>query len=243
MKNLKFELIVAYYKRPKIVLNALESIAKLSYDNWHLTFIDDSGDNSFEESFLKFGFDNKKINYVSIMMGDDEKVKIGGSIFGKYVNNSIKDSDADIIILICDDDALFSDYLENLNKFYNENPNVMWGYSHVKFFNPEIQHYSEATETPNDYTFNTSSLNAHTQPIHPSCRVDSSQVSFRRSAFVDNNVWYPYPHTKDLDRNVFEKMFVKIGWCPFTNCYGQYKGWFENQLGVRARRGKGDFIS
>ncbi len=41
MSNLKFELIIAYYKRPKIVLNALESIIKSTYDNWHLTFIDD----------------------------------------------------------------------------------------------------------------------------------------------------------------------------------------------------------
>ena len=61
MNNLKFELIIAYYKRPKIVLNALESIIKSTYDNWHLTFVDDSGDDSFKETFLNFGFDKSKI--------------------------------------------------------------------------------------------------------------------------------------------------------------------------------------
>jgi glycosyltransferase involved in cell wall biosynthesis len=243
MNNLKFELIIAYYKRPKIVLNALESILKTSYDNWHLTFVDDSGDDSFKETFLNFGLDKSKINYVPILMSDDEKIKIGGSIFGKYVNDAIQNTDADIIILICDDDALFPDYLENLNKFYTENSDIMWGYSHVKFFNPETQHYLESTDVPSDKTFNTSNLNNYTSPIQPSCRVDSSQVSFRKEAFTQTKLWYPYPHTKDLDRNVFEKLYKKIGLCYFTNCYGQYKGWFENQLGVRARRGNGDFIN
>jgi hypothetical protein len=176
-------------------------------------------------------------------MSDDEKIKIGGSIFGKYVNDAIQTTDADIIILICDDDALFPDCMENLNKFYTENPDKMWGYSHVKFFNPEKQHYSESTDVPSDRTFNTSNLNDYTSPIQPSCKVDSSQVSFRKNAFTQTNLWYPYPHTKDLDRNVFEKLYEKIGLCHFTNCYGQYKGWFANQLGVRARTGKGDFIN
>jgi glycosyltransferase involved in cell wall biosynthesis len=243
MNNLKFELIIAYYKRPKIVLNALESIIKSTYDNWHLTFVDDSGDDSFKETFLNFGFDKSKINYTPILMSDDEKINIGGSIFGKYVNEAIQNTDADIIILICDDDALFPNYMENLNKFYTENPDKMWGYSHVKFFNPETQHYLESTEKPSNKTFNTSNLNDYTSPIHPSCKVDSSQVSFRKNAFTQTNLWYPYPHTKDLDRNVFEKLYTQIGQCHFTNCYGQYKGWFANQLGVRARQGKGDFIN
>ena len=243
MNNLKFELIIAYYKRPKIVLNALESILKSTYDNWHLTFVDDSGDDSFKETFLNYGFDSSKITYSPILMSDDEKNNIGGSIFGKYVNDAIQNTDADIIILICDDDAIFPDYMENLNKFYTKNPDKMWGYSHVKFFNPEKQHYSESTDVPSDRTFNTSNLNDYTLPIQPSCRVDSSQVSFRKNAFTQTNLWYPYPYTKDLDRNVFEKLYEKIGLCHFTNCYGQYKGWFANQLGVRARRGKGDFIN
>jgi glycosyltransferase involved in cell wall biosynthesis len=243
MGKLKFELIIAYYKRPKIVLNALESILKSTYDNWHLTFVDDSGDDSFKESFLNYGFDSSKITYSPILMSDDEKNNIGGSIFGKYVNDAIQNTDADIIILICDDDAIFPDYMENLNKFYTENPDKMWGYCHVEFYNPEIEHYTQSTKTNGDSSLGFSDLNALTIPIIPANKVDSSQVSFRKKAFTEGNVWYPHPYTANLDAHVFHKMVNFWGLCDFTNCYGQYKGWFANQLGARIRKKTGIFIN
>lgn len=228
---LKYELLIPYYKRPKIVLNALESIAKIDYDNWHLTFIDDSGDDSFREAFFNYGLDKDKIKYTAIMMSDDEKIKIGGSIYGKYLNNAIQETNADVIIVICDDDAIFSNYLSNLNKFYADNPNKVWCYSNIKFFNPETEHYSLAQRQNNP-------LNAHVDPIAPSCVVDNSQVSFKKKALVEKNLWYPYPYTKDLDSVIFGKIFAHWGPCPFANCYSQYKGWFNNQLSQR----KKDFI-
>ena len=60
--NLKFLIVLVYYKRPKMVLNALESIKNLSYGNWQLDFIDDSGDEVFRETLFNFGLDNNKIN-------------------------------------------------------------------------------------------------------------------------------------------------------------------------------------
>ena len=53
--NLKFLIVLAYYKRPNMVLNALHSIANLTYNNWHLAFIDDSGDDSFKETLFTYG--------------------------------------------------------------------------------------------------------------------------------------------------------------------------------------------
>jgi glycosyltransferase involved in cell wall biosynthesis len=108
------------------------------------------------------------------------------------MNKAIEESDSDIVIVLCDDDALFPDYLTNLNKFYEDNPDKSWCYSHVKFYNPEIETYIEAVESPYDKSFNVASLNYHTTPIAPSCMVDSSQVSFRRNAFTDNQVWFPF---------------------------------------------------
>jgi len=242
MKKLKFELIIAYYKRPKIVLNALESIIKSTYENWHLTFIDDSGDDSFKETFLNYGFDSNKITYTPILMSDDEKNKIGGSIFGKYVNNTIRDTDADIIILICDDDAIFPDYMDNLNIFYNLNPEKMWGYCHLEFYNPEIEHYTQSTKIISNTSFVDAVVNRSTTPINPAYRVDSSQVSFRKQAFTDFNVWYPHPYTANLDAHIFKDMYNALGLCHFTNIYGQYKGCFSNQLGNRIRTGQGAFL-
>lgn len=243
MTNLKFELIITYYKRPKLVLNTLESIIKTSYDNWHLTFIDDSGDDSFKETFLNYGFDISKITYKPILMSDSEKNEIGGSIFGKYVNDTILETDAEIIILICDDDAIFPDYMENLNVFYNENPNKMWGYCHLKFYNPEVEHYTNSRHViPENTIPDGPDLNSNTTPISPENVIDFSQVTFRKRAFTESNVWYPHPYTVSLDAHVFHNMTQFWGLCDFTNCYGQYKAWFDNQLGTRIRSGKGVFM-
>ena len=240
MENLKFELIIAYYKRPKIVRNALDSIMNVNYNNWHLTFIDDSGDDAFKDTFLNYGFDKNKIIYTPILMSDDEKTKNGGSMFGKYVNESILNSDCDIVILICDDDAIDSEYLNTLNKFYN-NSNEVWGYCHIKYFNPNIENYKASKLTPENPNLNYPFMNGNTGPINPHFNVDSSQVTFRKKAMVDGNVWYPFPQTLNLDASIFIKMFNKYGLCKFTDCYGQYKGWFEDQLGVRVRSKKGEY--
>ena len=242
MKNLKFEIILVYYKRPKMVLNALNSIKSLNYDNWHLSFIDDSGDDSFKGSLFSFGLESSKISYIPVMMNDEEKIKIGGSVFGKFINEAIKKTDSDIIILLCDDDALMPNYLNDLNDFYGKNPQEVWAYCHVKFFNPEVESYEKATLIPWSKVFNTSNLNAYKERIYPSCRVDSSQVSFKKRAFMESNRWFPFPQTKDLDRSIFEKFSTFWGTCPFANCYGQYKGWFENQLGYRHKIKGSDFL-
>jgi hypothetical protein len=48
-------------------------------------------------------------------------------------------------------------------------------------------------------------------------------------------VWFPYPQTHDCDRYVFERMSNHWGLCNFLGDYGQYKGWFANQLGVKVK--------
>jgi len=244
MKNLKFELIIAYYKRPLIVRNVLESIKGIQYDNWHLTFIDDSGDDEFKDTFLNYGFDNNKITYVPILMSDNDKIKNGGSMFGKYVNDAIIKSDCDIVMLICDDDAVLPDYLDILNRFYLNNPDEKWAYCHVKPYNPNVENYvaAEARNIVFDKSLCDIDLNQYTTPINPFAKVDSSQVTFRKDAMVNGNVWYNYPQTNCLDADIFQKMYNRYGECKFIGGYGQYKGWFEDQLGVRLRSGKGDYI-
>lgn len=233
---MKFELVIAYYKRPKIVQHALNSILESNNQNYHLTLIDDSGNDDFRETFLNYGFDKDKITYTPIMMPDEEKVRIGGSIFGKYINDVIQNSTSDIFILICDDDALLPTYLDDLDRFFTENPNENWVYSHVKFFNPETQHYSEAVERLNNYALNITNINAKTGRINPAYNVDSSQVAFKIEAMKKHGVYYAFPLTMNLDAAIFNKGFRVLGDCPYMGGFGQYKGWFEEQLGPRFRR-------
>jgi hypothetical protein len=175
-------------------------------------------------------------------MSDQQKKILGGSVFGSFANEAIFKSDADILVPLCDDDALLPNYLNDLSSFYAQNPEVPWAYCHVKYFNPNEEHYSSATTTPNLQVNSSVNLNAHNTAIHPSCRVDSSQVSFRMSSIENKKDFYPSPQTKDLDRSAFEKFYVSAGPCYFCGCFGQYKGWFEDQLGARYKLTGEDYI-
>lgn len=243
MKKLKFEILLPYYKRPQIVLNTLNSIKNSSYDNWHLTFIDDSGDDSFRSTIMNFGFDDSKFTYVPIMMSDQEKIDVGDSMHGKFMNEAIINSDADIILPICDDDALVYDYMEKLNDYYNSDESIVWSYCHINYYDPYKETYLESTPETDNGSLNYPYLNSNTESLNPHMCKDFSQVTFRRKCFTETNIFYPYPKTHDLDAYIFEKFFHVWGPCPFNGLRGQHKGWHYEQLGVRIRSGRGYYIN
>lgn len=241
MNNLKFHIILPYYKRQKIVWNALTSILKSTYNNWFLTLIDDSGNRGFEDVFnSNYNFSSTNAEYIPIGMIDEEKQKLGGSIFGQFINEAIKRIESDVIIILCDDDALTHDYMLKLNKYYNDNPDILWSYCHLSFYNPNEQFYTEASDI--DPTGRLNFLNNNTSPIYPRDRVDSSQVSFRRKVFIDHGVSFPSPKTANLDADVFRDANSKIGQCSFNNIVGQCKASFSDQLGMRIHKKMGEYI-
>lgn len=232
MKN-KILILLPYYKREKIVLNALNSIKAITYDNWELCFIDDSGDNSFKDTLLNFGLDNSKIKYVSIMESDSYKKMNGGSSHGYYMNESIINSNADIAIMLSDDDALVSNYLENLNEYFNNN-DVKWCYSSLFFYMPDKETYLNGRETINNkQTKINKGLNSYKDPINPYCKVDASQVAWLIECNKKHGAWFDYPKTRNLDASFYKKMYEKVGPCYPTFFYSQYKGVFHDQLGER----------
>jgi glycosyltransferase involved in cell wall biosynthesis len=235
MENIKFLIILAYYKRPVMVFNALNSIKNLQYQNWHVDFIDDSGDDSFKETLLTAGLDNSKITYIPTYDTDEIKKSVGGSRHGHFMNESIRNSDADVIVILCDDDALISDGLNKLDKFYTENPTINWSYSFVKYYNPTTGSIETATEDFQkiEKVRLTVSLNIDHGPTAPAGKCDSTQVTFRRSNFTDKNIWYPSPMTAALDFHIYQLMFSNYGECYPTREYVQYKAVFADQLGAR----------
>lgn len=227
---MKFHILLPYYRRPEIVIGALNSVIDSTYKNYKLSFIDDSGDESFKQTFLSLG-SFKEEDYVPVLMSDKEKQSIGGSIIGKVMNSEISNYESDKIIILCDDDALFPDYLEKLNNFYTKNPDNLWSYCYVSIFNPLEESYK--TSKINLST----SLNQYTTPIHPWHKVDASQVSFSRDYFI-KTTGFSYPLTRNLDADIYNKLFPILGNCAPNYIIGQYKGTHEKQLGNR----KNDFI-
>lgn len=232
----KFLIILAYYDRPEIVLNALDSINKLDYDNFEVCFLDDGSQRKGEpivREYCKEIID--KFEFIYIDNTPEQKKAQGGSLHGHYMNETIKNSDADIVVILCDDDALVSNYLSKLNDFYSHmeivQSNLMWAYCHINYYNPSQENYLESNNQLPDFASNWATHNMWVSEINPVNKLDSSQITFRRRAYVDGNIWYPSPQTKSLDAAIFTQMYKKWGPCYFTNVVGQYKGWFKEQIG------------
>lgn len=226
---LKVLIILVYFERYKLVRNALNSIKELNYDNWELAFIDDGSKDypgqPIVEEILREHM--SKIRFYNTGDSIEDKYKNLGSRHGLFMNQAILESDADIGFTLCDDDAVTKDFLIGLNSYFSNNPTKMWGYSHVITFDPTSQDYHAIQDTNNWY-------NRFTNPIRPSCAIDSSQVAWRTSCFKQDGIRWNYPQTGGLDSNFFEDMYHKYGNCEFMHCVGQYKGCFPDQMTYRS---------
>jgi glycosyltransferase involved in cell wall biosynthesis len=223
----KIQVLLFYYERPKFILSALKSIQKEKYKNWEVHFIDDGSKNNPGKPIVEKLFNEEELKKTYFYNTNDtveEKLKRGASIFGKYANDAMYSSNADVSIMLCDDDAIYPNYFEYLNSFYTINKNINYAYSHVCVFDPFIEIIEDVPVRPHE-------LNRFFQPINPQNMVDASQVSWRREAALNNNILFPYPKTYNLDSDLYGQMFSKFGPCYYTNFISQYKAFHFDQLG------------
>ncbi len=237
MPILKVLILLVYYDRPNLVRNALNSIKNSTYPNWELAFIDDGSPNHPGQPIVLEMFTQHELDKTDFYICKDspeQKDIQGGSRMGHYMNQAIKDTpDADIVIVLCDDDALHEQYLENLNEYFLANPTSNYAYSHIIKFNPETETFPLDMSTDRTWM-----LNRHTQPINPHCQVDASQVAWRYKAHEELGIAFPSPMTSALDAALYTQLYNVYGLCHFTGFVSQYKGVFENQLGTRMAKGK-----
>lgn len=224
MKNSKFLIVLAYYNRPKMVRTALKSIQELDYQNFHVTGIDDGSKDHLAPIMIEMLGDKVSWSCYYIDDSPQQKIAQGGSRHGEYLNKAILESDSDLVVILCDDDALISDSLTKLNKWFDGNPDKKYAYSHVRTFNSDIESPFDVKEKRDHWTNRNDDLN-------PFCAVDSTQVVYKTSCFKEDGLRYPFPQTKDLDAAIFKQLFKKYGLCSFTGIDIQYKNYFSNQLG------------
>lgn len=229
MKDLCALIVLVYYDRPNMVRNALRSIKDLQYKNWELVFIDDgseiSGQNIVQE-VLKDYLD--RITFYNTEDTIEDKIKQRGSYHGKFMNLAIRNSKADFVVILCDDDALTSWSLSELNRFFMMHPESMYCYSHIIPFDPFFQRPGPHLGRPKHW------LNRYTKPIKPSCQVDSSQIVYRTVCVQEHGLSYKTPMTGALDADMFTQLEERYGLCPFTGSIIQYKGDFPDQMGKRS---------
>ena len=251
MKNLKIQIILFYYDRPVLVSRmALRTVFESNYNNWELSIVDDSNKQNADEVLEKFYLDNpefssKKVNVKIFKTHDtlEEKKKRGDAIIGKLANEAMLSSNADICMMLCDDDGVTKNYFSSLNEFYSKDLSVQYSYSKVIAYNPvegdEVEFdegqwgdgnnglsYETFEPSPDNY------LNRRSETV-PSGHntLDSSQVSWRRAEGIEQSIFFRYPKTANLDADVYSLMANKWGSCKFNGAVGQYKAFWKGQLG------------
>lgn len=233
MNDLKFLILLFYYERPKLVKNALQSLIDSTYRNYELVFIDDSENQSAGNTAYNWWWNNniKKEGpihgrYLPTQDTLEAKKARGASNFGYYANYAMEQSDADVAIMLCDDDGIMPMYLERLNIFYNANPEINYAYSHLILFDPLKEDFNEVkTRTI------ASPYLCWRHALNPFCQVDSSQVSWRLPQAKEKGIEFIYPRTENLDADIYAKMYNAWGNCVWTGFTGVFKGWHEKQLG------------
>lgn len=225
---MKILILMAYYNRPRMVEIALNSIKNQGYKNWQLAFVDDGSEFPGEpivREILSEEID--KVIFFNTNHTAQDKINNGGSHFAGYWNTAMRMSNADIAIMLCDDDALYPDYLFNLSEYYKLNENIIYSYGHVSVFDPN------KFNGFNNLSLNRDSSLNHTSPINPYCMVDASQVSWRIKNVLEKNIAFPTPKTSDLDAQLYGQLFNHFGNCVYNGIIAQYKGVHTDQLGKR----------
>jgi glycosyltransferase involved in cell wall biosynthesis len=229
MKMNKFLIILAYYERPKIVLNALNSILDINYPNFEVHFIDDGSTHKGEpivKEVCNSIIDKFTFHYIDNTL--EQKKAQGGSIHGEYLNKAIRESDANHVIILCDDDALYPNFLNNLNDFLNlpENSDKKYFYHNILLYNCLVETYKDGIER-GDMSYFT---NIWKNPIACAGKVDSTQVTYDRLAFLQNGLLYPSPQTSGLDYAIYNQMFDKWGEAYYSGLISQLKSNNEDNL-------------
>lgn len=254
VEETRFCLILVYYDRPQMVRNALESIRDQDYSNWFLTFIDDGsnikgwpvvhqtlgGYDYFGELSggcnvsQKFDWTTTSKNIIAYRINDspEDKAAQNGSRHPEFMNKSILAegsggwTDNDVVIILCCDDALFPGALRNLNEYYKANPSVTHSYSSVAVYDPLVERPDPSFK---DRPF---WLNHGCDVPGAYCKVDSTQVQYRRSVFTQNGFRYPSPAWRALDAAIYSQL-DQLGPCRFNGIIAQYKGSHSSQLSYR----------
>lgn len=230
MNNLKILCVMPYFERPNMVINALRSFSKIDYDNYEIAIVDDGSENYPIENILS-NFEIKNLKIYKTNDSIENKIN-RGSIHGKFMNKAMKESDADIFLMISDDDAITTEYFKKLNEFYTTNPDVNWSYCHVIGYDPmsEIPCNTLSNFQNKSWTTKATTRLNWIKPINPFCKLDATQVSWRSSVSKENNLWLPEEQTKNLDASFYQIMYDKLGNCVFNNCVGVFKGFHSDQL-------------
>lgn len=218
-------ILCVYCERPRMIRNALESVRDQTDPNWHLAFIDDGSRVPGEPIVREILGDDPRVTFYRCDDDAAQKDRQKGSRHGAYMNIAIRECPGDVVVVLCDDDALHPELVANLRRWFSENENG-WGYGHLYEFDPWH-------EKPGQIVRESANQNRHTEPVDPVCRLDSTQVCYRPDPIRAGPQGYPELGTGALDASIFQQLLPLYGKVPYMGFVTQYKGVYPDQMGKR----------
>jgi hypothetical protein len=189
-------IILPYFNRPNMVRNALYSILLSDYQDWTLAINDYNSTLPIQPVVREIL--NKNFSFYQ----------------NESINDIIKDNNSDICILLCDDDALYPNYLHNLSDFFCKNTGITSCYSNTITYNPMKETlYTAMRNYKVDYQ-----LQSYTEPICANF-LDCSQIAWLSQCDFSFNRLFS-----------FEELCHKYGPSYYSGFISQYKGIHDKQL-------------
>lgn len=226
---MRFHILLFYYDRPHMVRSALQSIREQTHKDWIISFIDDSSAHPgrpIAEDEMRDHLE--QIQFIHTNDTTEQKLQRKGSMFGKFANDAMASRESDVSIMVCDDDALYPNYLENLERFYTEHPTIRYAYCNVTVFEPPREDWRNVKQEITRVFIN------QWGNIQPEGNLDSSQVSWRTRPTIESRIGFPYPLTANLDAKLFGQLYKSFGPCHSIKRLGVFKAMHRDRLGERS---------
>lgn len=248
---------VITYKRPKMLRNAIRSIqyegliwAAQDHPPNHqieIIIIDDCEAEAIDElgAQRSGAYDGMRI----IQPGNTLAQKKGhtASRVGWALNKAVQESDADLVMMLCDDDLIYPGATEKMIEFFEAHPDEDWGWGSA------CPYYADSCDYPIIYTIGGKQLIdgevvwAEGSPCpsekrdvpfmartHAANVLDISQVVWRRQSQITHNIrWADKSHPKSapIDHMIFHQMDARFPeGCPNMDILVQYKGSHDAQI-------------
>lgn len=256
-ETLKILYTVITYKRPEMLRNAIRSLynEELVLFGWRyrtehqieIVIVDDCEAEAIEEYGAQRSGEYDGIRI--IQPGDTlaQKKNHTASRLGRSLNQAVQDSNADLVMMLCDDDLVYPRASKKIIEFFEQHPDENWGWGSVCLYNALNCDYPNIHSLNNVQLIDGEVVSAEGNNIPPGLRdvpfmqrtvaanrLDISQVVWRRESQIKHNIRWAeksHPVRHPIDHMVFHQMDNKFSnQCPNMNCMVQYKGVHAEQI-------------
>ncbi len=245
------EYLLLTYKNPTMLKRAIKSVIDESwlwstYDHTvphylRLTILDDCEVEAIEEFGAAKTIQYQPLNNCQIICSRNTMKEKAGrmkSRMGKILNQAVYSSNSDLVMMLCDDDAIIPGASLKVLEWFEAHPEEQWAYGTCIGFDasaegdfpnlptygevkPLVPHRPQEQETIPERTCAANVLGVQS-------------VVWRRDAQVANNIrWLDesHPQKQPIDHQVFQHMDSKfVLECPFIGFPIQYKGIHPGQV-------------